>query len=371
MKQVRVLLIKEFKQVFRNKGMLPIIFLVPIIQLLILVNAANFEIKKIDFAVYDPDQSQLSHQLVQELQSSGYYHLVANIQSYRQGQEYMDQNQIDLLLMIPNQFESTLLREGKAALMVDISAIDGSAASVIFYYTNTIISGFNKQIVAQWNRRPPKGRERQLIESRFWYNPELEYKNYMTPGLMVVLVTMVGMFLSSMNVVREKEIGTIEQLNVTPITKTQFIISKLFPFWVIGLFELAFGLAIGKLIFDFPVLGSLPLLFGFAAFYLTVVLGIGLFISTVTNTQQQAMLISWFFMVIFILMSGLFTAIENMPPWAQVITWFNPMAYFVEVIRMVLLKGSEFHNIVRHFSVILIMSLVINSLAIFTYRKRS
>ena len=164
---------------------------------------------------------------------------------------------------------------------------------------------------------------------------------------------------------------TIEQLNVTPITKTQFIISKLLPFWFIGLFVFAFGLVVGKLIFQFPVLGSITLLFAFTGLYLTAVLGIGLFISTVTNTQQQAMLIAWFFLVIFILMSGLFNAIENMPSWAQKIAWFNPVSYFVEFIRLVLLKGSEFRHVIRHFVVIGVMSLVINTLAILTYNKRS
>jgi len=177
--------------------------------------------------------------------------------------------------------------------------------------------------------------------------------------------------LSSMNVVREKELGTIEQLNVTPITKPQFIISKLLPFWIIGMFEMGFGLGVGKLIFDFPIVGSVPLLFAFTAIYLVVVLGLGLIISTVTQTQQQAMLISWFFLVIFILMSGLFTAVENMPEWAQNITAFNPVTYFMQLIRMVLLKGSEFHHVVRHFVIISIMAVVSIVLSVITYRKRS
>ena len=178
------------------------------------------------------------------------------------------------------------------------------------------------------------------------------------------------MFLSAMNVVREKEIGTIEQLNVTPITKSQFIISKLAPFWIIGMFEMAFGLGIGKLIFDFPILGSVPLLFAFASIYLIVILSMGLIISTVTNTQQQAMLISWFFVVIFILMSGLFTAVENMPDWAQKITAFSPVTYFMQLIRMVLLKGSEFQHVARHFVIISIMAIVSLIAALISYRKR-
>jgi ABC-2 type transport system permease protein len=186
-----------------------------------------------------------------------------------------------------------------------------------------------------------------------------------------VLITLMGMFLSSMNIVREKEIGTIEQLNVTPIRKWQFILGKLLPFWFISLFMLAVGLAIGKLAFDIPLLGSLPLLFAFAAVYLWVMLGLGLFISTVSDTQQQSMFLSWFFLVIFVLLSGLFTPIDNMPRWAQMITWFNPVSYFVEVIRMVLLKGSGFAQIAKEFGVIALFAVVINGIAVLNYRKQA
>ena len=172
-----------------------------------------------------------------------------------------------------------------------------------------------------------------------------------------------------MNIVREKEIGTIEQLNVTPIRKQEFIIGKLFPFMVIGMFELAFGLLLARIIYDIPVVGSLWLIFAFSFMYLLVVLGIGLFISTITETQQQAMFISWFFMVIFILMSGLFTPIENMPVWAQNITYFNPVRYFIEVMRMVMLKGSNFYQVKLHFLIVAIYGLAILGLATWRYQK--
>lgn len=371
MRRIKFLLKKEFRQIFRNKAMLPIIFVMPIVQLLILVNAANFEVKSVEYAVIDHDNSQTTQGIINKLNSTGYYKLIALPKTIADGNLLMDKGKIDLLLEFPNKFESTLLREGQGKIKVEVNAIDGSAASVIFYYTNSIIADYNRQIVTDWNRLPKTIKAGVAVETRYWYNEELLYKNNMTPGLLVVLVTMIGTFLSGMNIVREKELGTIEQLNVTPITKTQFIISKLLPFWFIGLFVFAFGLVVGKLIFQFPVLGSITLLFAFTALYLTAVLGIGLFISTVTHTQQQAMLIAWFFLVIFILMSGLFTAIENMPSWAQKIALFNPVAYFVEFIRLVLLKGSEFRHVIRHFVVIGVMSLVINTLAILTYNKRS
>jgi ABC-2 type transport system permease protein len=203
----------------------------------------------------------------------------------------------------------------------------------------------------------------------FWYNPELNFKTFMVPGILVLLVTIIGFLLSGMNVVREKEIGTIEQINVTPIKKYQFIIGKLLPFWFIALFELAFGLTIGKLLFDIPMVGSLGLIFFVASIYLIVILSMGLFVSTITNTQQQSMLISFFIMMIFILMSGLFTSIENMPSWAQTITKFNPVAYFIKIMRMVLLKGSGFAEIQLEFFSLLGLAFAMLSLAVLRYRK--
>ena len=371
MRRIKFLLRKEFKQIFRNKAMLPLIFVMPVIQLLILVNAATFEIKRIDIAVLDQDHSQTSKAVVSKLLSTGYYQMAGHVNTLKDGQLLMDQNKIDLLIQFPPKFESDLQRENKAEIMLDVSAIDGSAASIMYYYTNTIIFDYNTSLVQKWQNLPTKLSLPVKVENRYWFNEELEYKNYITPGLVVILVTMIGMFLSSMNIVREKEIGTIEQLNVTPITRSQFIISKLTPFWIIGMFEMAFGLGVGKLIFDFPILGSVPLLFGFASIYLIVILSMGLIISTVTHTQQQAMLISWFLLVIFILMSGLFTAVENMPEWAQKITAFNPVTYFMQLIRMVLLKGSEFQHVARHFIIISVMAMVSVVLALVTYRKRA
>ncbi len=191
----------------------------------------------------------------------------------------------------------------------------------------------------------------------------------MVPGILVLLVTMIGVFLSAMNIVREKEIGTAEQLNVTPIRKSHFIIGKLAPFWILGIFEFTLGLIIAKFVFDVPFVGSLVLVYAFAAIYIIMILGMGLFISTITNTQQQAMFIAWFFLVVFILMGGLFTPIESMPDWAQTITLFNPIRYFIEVIRMVLLKGSGFFDVKFHFVVVILYAFIINGLATWNYRK--
>ena len=211
--------------------------------------------------------------------------------------------------------------------------------------------------------------QRIYINYSNWYNPELNYKTYMVPGILVVLISMIGMFLSGMNVVKEKEIGTIEQLNVTPIRKSHFIIGKLLPFWIIGLVELVFGIITVRIVFNIPLLGSLPLIIGIAGIYMLVILAMGLLISTLTDTQQQAMFIAWFFMVIFMLMGGIFTPVESMPDWAQSLTLINPISHFVRVMRMIMLKGSGLKDVLQTIYILTGFAVILLSLAVWRYRK--
>ncbi len=194
----------------------------------------------------------------------------------------------------------------------------------------------------------------------------------MVPGILAVLVTMVGAYLCSLNIVKEKEIGTIEQINVTPIKKYHFILGKLIPFWIIGIFVFSIGLLlVARFVYGIIPLGSLALLYGFLSIYLIAVLGLGLLISTYSNTQQQAMSVVFFFMVIFILMSGLFTSIDSMPHWARIIAKCNPVTYFIEVLRMIVLKGSGFNDLKTHFLIMIGFGIFFNSWAIFNYKKTS
>ncbi|MEQ9065015.1 MAG: ABC transporter permease [Vicingaceae bacterium] len=372
MRRLKAILRKEFIQVFRNKSMLPIIFVIPIIQLVILANAADFEIKNIRLDISDADKSADSRLVISKFEHSSHFIVSQTSENYKANILRLDKGETDALLTIPHGFSDDLKRGTPVKLKVELDGIDGQKANISYFYVQNIVQGLSMQISSLGKKMQRKGAILPIeILPRYWYNPELEYKNLMVPGLLAILVTMVGMFLSSMNIVREKEIGTIEQLNVTPISKLEFIVGKLFPFWLISMVELAFGLLVGKIIFDIPIVGSLTLLFAFTAIYMIVMLGFGLLISTFTNTQQQAMFISWFFLVVFILMGGLFTAIENMPLWAQNITWFNPVSYYIEVLRLVLLKGSSFNDISRHFLIMTVMALTVNTVAVLKYRKRT
>ena len=374
MRTILFIVQKEFRQIFRHRTMLPILFLMPFVQLLILPHAADYEVRNINLQVVDRDASGFSRQLISQFEASDHFRIVAISDHKAPAIDAIERGEADLFLEIPPYFERDLLRDQHAQLQLSIDAINGAKAGLAQQYAQAIVLDFNQDILVEWLPRlnlPPAGATPRPIDITYsnWFNPGLDYDTFMVPGILVLLITMIGGFLSGMNIVKEKEIGTIEQINVSPIRKYQFIVGKLLPFWIIALVDLGLGLIIGKLVFHIPIVGSLGLIFGFAAVYLLLVLGIGLLISTVTETQQQSMFITWFLLVIFILMSGLFTPIESMPPWAQQLTRFNPIAYFVEVIRLVLLKGSSFADIQRQFFTVQAFAGGTLLLAVWNYRK--
>ncbi len=369
MRTIAYIIRKEFIQFFRNKIMVRIIFVMPILQLFVLAYTATYEIKTIKLHVVDLDRSVTSRDLISHFSGSPFYQITGYSNSYTLGENDIMRDKADQVLHIPANFEKDMLTTGQVKLQVVNNAINGSAASLMNAYTLSIIRDYNQNIIAELTGNDIT--EMFDVNYSYWYNPELDYINYMVPGILVLLVTVIGMFLSGMNLVKEKEIGTIEQINVTPIMKYQFIIGKLLPYWIIALGELAFGLIIAKFVFQIPILGSIWLIFLVAAVYLLVALGLGLLISTKTATQQQAMFLSWFFLVVFILMSGLFTPVDSMPRWAQIIDWFNPIKYFVEIIRMIMLKGSGFQDILKNLVILAFYAYAALSIAVWQYKKVS
>ncbi len=367
MRTILYIIRKEFIQLFRNKAMVRIIFALPVLQMLVLAYTATFEIKMIRLHVVDLDRSKTSRELLGHFSGSPFYRIAEYSNSYVLAEEDVMKGKVHQILSIPQGFEKDLLTGGKARIRIATNAVDGSAAALMNAYTTSIIQDYNLNLLTESSGLPVEEPIRTTWS--FWFNPELNYINYMVPGILVLLVTLIGMFLSGMNLVREKEIGTIEQINVTPIKKYQFIIGKLLPFWLVALFDLAFGLFLARLVFNIPMLGSVWLIFLFAAVYLLVALGLGLLISTKTHTQQQAMFLSWFFVVIFILLSGLFTPVDSMPGWAKAINIINPIAYFVEVIRMIMLKGSGLSDILRNLVILSVYAILALSLAVWQYRK--
>ena len=369
MRTLFYLLQKEFLQIFRNKTMLPLIFVLPVVQLIVLVNAATLDMKNIRVTVVDNDISSLSRSLIQSLDASPFFEVEDMAPDAAQAYERLKKNLTDVVLVVPPECERKLERENRAKVQVVADAIDATKAQLAYAYLGGMLQELSVQLQVERLEVPSLKRIKTIPS--FWYNPELNYKYYMFPGILVILVTIIGLFLSAMNLVREKEVGTAEQINVTPVRKYQFIIAKLVPFWIIGLVELSLGLLIGRLLYGVPFVGNPLVLFSFAAIYLVALLGLGLLLSTRTQTQQQVMLMSYFLLLIFVMMSGIFTAVENMPHWAQMVNYINPLYYFMTVMRMVLLKGAGFAELVPEFIAMSIYACVSVPLAVLSYRKTS
>lgn len=374
MKVLRFILQKEFRQIFRDKTILAMMLVVPIMQLIILPLAANFEVKNINIAYVDHDHSSYSQKLRNKIASSGYFNMVGSPDSYKKGLEMIEYGTADLVLEIPSGFERNLVREGSQKVNLSVDAINGTKASLGGASLVSVLVDFNRNL--DINIKLPDGSAFEppakiSVESTNWYNPKAEYKFYMVPGILVLLLTIIGGFITALNIVREKEIGTIEQINVTPIKKWQFILGKLIPFWIVGMIVFTVGLTVMYLIYGIFPKGSLLVLYLFAAVYLIALLGLGLLISTFADTQLQAMFIAFFFMMIFMLMSGFFTSIDSMPDWARTISSFTPVTHFIKVVRLIVLKGSGFADIKNEFGYLVMFAVVLNSLAIWNYRKTS
>ncbi|OAV44043.1 ABC transporter permease [Lewinella sp. 4G2] len=371
MRRLFFIIQKEFIQILGNKAMLPMMTVMPIMQLILLSFAADSEVKNVNLTVTDLDRSQYSRQLIGQVRASDRFTLIDAPPATHLANHGLLAGTSDIVLNIPPDFERNFLTGEQVKLQMLVNAINGQAATVGSGYLSAIIQDFNQDIRLEAHGGNSSKAPRIEVASANWYNPDLDYKHFMVPGILGELVIILVILLSAMNTVREREIGTIEQINVTPIKSWQFILGKMVPFLFIGMFLLTIGLTAGKLIFNVPIEGSLLVVFGYCLVSLIAVLGIGLFISNLVDTQQQAMLVAFFFVMVFILMSGLFTPIESMPDWAQVLTIPNPVAHFVAVMRKVLLKGSGLADVAWNFRVTAVLGLVFNGLAILTYRKVS
>lgn len=371
MRTVRFLLQKEFRQIFRNRAILAMICVMPVVQLAVLPWAADYEVKNINLAVADHDHSTFSQQLVNSITASGYFRLTGYNGSYQEAMHLVESDQADLILEIPAGFERNLVRENQQKLFVAVNAINGTKANLGGAYLAEIIKNYSQRIRTELISEAGEPIHAIEITSSNWFNPLMNYKVYMVPGILAILITMIGGFLSALNIVKEKEVGTIEQINVTPIRKHHFILGKLIPFWVLGNVVFTLGLIVSWVIYGIIPAGNLAVLYAFISVYLVSVLGFGLLVSTFCDTQQQAMFIMFFFMMLFVLLGGLFTSIDSMPEWAKTVTRFNPVRYLIEVMRMVILKGSGMKNILYHLGIVTLFAIGLNSLAVLNYKKTS
>ena len=382
MREILALAWAEVLHVARDKATLAQVIVVPVVQLLILSNAATFTIRETPAYVVDLDHTETSRGLVTRLTASGRFTITGASNSTDEANEALLRDEATMVVVIPKDLEKNLTRDGHAEVLLSVNAEKGSAAGIVQSYATDILRTYSRElgadlrpgratVVQPAQAGPEVGTARIESRVRSWYNPTLNYKHYMVPGILVSLVTMISTLLSAQNIAREKEIGTLEQLNFTPITKGQFITAKLLPLWVLGLVDLALGLFIGLAVFGVPMRGSLLLLFAATALYLFVTLSIGLFISGRVDTQQQAMFVTFFIMMIYLLMSGLFTPVESMPHWAQVAAEFNPVRHFVAVSRAILIKGAGLAEIARPLLILLGFGVATCWLAVGQYQKRT
>ena len=372
MRPLFFLLQKEFRQIFRDKGFIGRLFIAPAIQLILLPLAANFTVKNVNIAIVDHDHSSVSAKLSNKILSSGYFKLADYTDFNSKAYNLIEDDKADIILEIPAGLERNLTREGMQKIAIEVNAINGVKASVGFGYLNGIINDFNKDIRLKL-MQPERFSQQPVIDviSSFWYNPSLTYYIYMIPAILVSLVTAIAGLSAAFNIVKEKEIGTIEQINVTPIKKYQFILGKLLPFVVMGAIVFSVGLFIAWIGYSIVPIGNLALLYLFLLVFLIAILGFGLLVSTYSETQQQANSLMFLFMMIFNMMSGLYTPIDSMPEWAKFITHLLPVSYFIDVMRMVVIKGSEMQDILPHIWAVLIIGIVLNTWAALNYRKRA
>jgi ABC-2 type transport system permease protein len=375
MRTVLFLVRKEFLQIFRDRGTVVQIFMIPVIQLLVLSNAATFDVKRVRMLVVDEDRTTVSAGLVQRMEAGRQFEIVRYEPTDVGVEHALLDREVTAVLHIGPRFEEDLVRRGRASVQLVLNAEEGATAGIVQSNATAIFAAYADELdrvlpVAPAGRRGARVATLDLRTQRR-FNPTRNYKHWMVPALMVSLTTIIGLLLTAQNITRENELGTLEQLNVTPMTKIQFIAAKLIPFWILSLLIFSIGLALGKLVFDIPMRGSLGLVYLAAMIYLVVVLGLGLWISTITRTQQQAMFVAFFVLLVFLLMSGLFTPVDSMPVWAQRVAEANPVKHFVFIMRSVLVRGAGLETVGPPMLGLAGGGLAVLTLAVLRYRKSS
>lgn len=367
---LRFLLEKEFKQFVRNSFVPRLIFMFPLMVTLVLPLVATFDVNNIKVTVVDHDKSSISRELISKIEASGYFQLVATANSYKHGMKTIENRSADLIIEVPPNFEQELIKDQHAQVMISANAVNGNKGGLGTGYLSNIIRLFSEDIAV--NLMGAHG----LVKIPFMemiplykFNPELLYHVYMIPALMIMVLAMICGFLPALNIVSEKENGTIEQMNVTPVGKFDFILAKLIPFWLSGYVALTIAMVIAHLVWNLIPEGSVITIYIFATCFILAFSGFGLVISNYAVSVQQAMFMMFFFVITFVFMSGLYTPVENMPEWGQFISNFSPLKYIIQVLRSVYLKGSEFKDLLPQFYALLGFAIFFNGWAILSYQK--
>ncbi len=361
--RLKSLLIKEFLQLFRDPRMKTILFAAPVVQVIIFGYAVSTNVRNIPTAVYDLDQTPESRALIREFTASHYFHIRKHIQTDTQQNALLDQSLVSVVIRIQPGFAGDLLRGRTAKFQLLIDGTDSNTTAVIQSYANHIL----ERLLSRRNTHALPHIE---LRNRSWWNENLESRNFYIPGVIAHIISLITLLLTAMAIVREKEIGTLEQLIVSPLKSHELILGKLLPFALIGIIDVLLVTVVGVFWFDVPIRGSLTLLFGSACLYLLTTLGIGLFISTISNTQQEALMSTFLFYFPTLLLSGFLFPIANMPQAIQWLTLLNPLRYFLVILRSLFLKGSGFETLWPQLLALLVIGLTIFTLSALRFRKR-
>lgn len=350
------------------------ILVAPVIQLIFLGYAANLDVDNVKTIIYDMDRSYTSRNFIERFTSSGYFTVVEYADNYDEVTKEIDNAKVILALVIPSDFEKKINRHETAKVQAIFDGSDGNTASVSAGYVQVITAEYSKNILLDFMHKSGSAFISQSnfnAQIRVWYNPTLKTRNFMVPGIVGLLITLITLILTSLAVVKEKEIGTMEQLIVTPLKPYQMIIGKLVPFMILGFIAVIIVLAAMSMIFNIPVKGSILFLFFSSFLYVLSTLGLGLFVSTISKTQAQAMMIAIFaVMMPMIYLSGFAFPIENMPKIIQYISYIIPLRYFITIIRGVILKGTGFAELWGNVLVLFVMGVTILTISSLQFRKR-
>ena len=371
--KIKYLIEKEFKQMIRDSFMPKLILIFPCMMMILMPWAADLEIKNINLGIVDNDHSDYSRRLIHKINASEYFHLKEISPTYNEAMRSIEKGSTDIILEIPPFFEKDLIKEKNANVLISANTVNGTKGGLGSSYMMEIINSFAGEIQQEWlnssNANNLSATVNISVQNRF--NPHLNYKFFMVPALMVMLLTMLCGFLPALNIVSEKEIGTIEQINVTPVSKFTFILAKLIPYWIIGFIVLNICFLLAKVLYGISPVGSLFTLYFFSLIFIVLISGFGLIISNYSSTMQQAMFVMFFFIIILILLSRLFTPVASMPEWAQTIVIFNPLKYFIQVMRAVYLRGSGITELIPQLTALLSFAVTLNIWAVLSYRKNS
>ncbi len=368
--RIVALLRKEYGQLFKDRKLLPLVFVAPVLQLTFLGYAASIDVKDISMVLCDLDKTQQSRELAEKFVTSGYFSIEYATDDYNSVQSYLDDNKVSMGLVIPHDFGKKLLRRETANVQLLVDGSEGNTAAIAMSYVNQIVGQYSLNILASvaGNEQRAGGINTQV---RAWYNPDMQSRNFMIPGVLVLILLVTTMALTSMAVVREKEIGTLEQIMVTPITSTELIIGKLIPFIIIGSMNATVVMVVMVFAFGIPIKGSILLLIVLSGFFLLTTLGLGLFVSTISRTQQQAMMISQFFILMpMMYLSGFTFPVENMPPFLQFVSLGLPMRHFLVIVRSLILKGVGFSALWVQAGLLLFMGVCILVASILRFKKK-